>query len=106
MGCHDTNSQQVQRLEQPTSKAACRCFNSSWIAHFGAPEVVVCNGGPEFMKNFTDGAEMWGIMMHGCSSESPRENGRAERHGDWVKDKVESELQATGGVVRSQQDPD
>eukprot|EP00969_Alexandrium_andersonii_P086780 3827362-Alexandrium_andersonii.AAC.1 len=45
-------------------------------------------------------------MMHVCNSESPWENGRAERHGGWVKGKVEAELQATGGVVRSQQDLD
>eukprot|EP00969_Alexandrium_andersonii_P181261 8008704-Alexandrium_andersonii.AAC.1 len=98
MVCHGTNFQQVRRLEQPTSEAAWRCFNGSWIAYFGAPEVLLCDGGPEFMKTFTDGAEMWGVMMHVCNSESPWENGRAERHGGWVKAKVEAELQATGGV--------
>eukprot|EP00969_Alexandrium_andersonii_P195680 8644830-Alexandrium_andersonii.AAC.1 len=45
-------------------------------------------------------------MMHVRNSESPVENGRAERHGGWAKGKVELELQATGGVVRSQQDLD
>eukprot|EP00969_Alexandrium_andersonii_P206535 9124485-Alexandrium_andersonii.AAC.1 len=58
MVCHGTNFQQVRRLEQPTSEAAWRCFNGSWIAYFGGPEVLLCDGGPEFMKTFADGAEM------------------------------------------------
>eukprot|EP00969_Alexandrium_andersonii_P281492 12443808-Alexandrium_andersonii.AAC.1 len=40
MVCHGTNFQQVRRLEQPTSEAAWRCFNRSWIAYFGAPEAL------------------------------------------------------------------
>eukprot|EP00959_Pyramimonas_sp_CCMP1952_P284724 5952326-Pyramimonas_sp.AAC.1 len=38
--------------------------------------------------------EQWGVCQHVCDADSPRQNGRVERHGGWVKDRVKAELES------------
>eukprot|EP00959_Pyramimonas_sp_CCMP1952_P173596 3627620-Pyramimonas_sp.AAC.1 len=38
-------------------------------------------------------------MHHVCDADSPWQNGRVERHGGWIKDRVRLELDSGSGVV-------
>eukprot|EP00959_Pyramimonas_sp_CCMP1952_P219573 4591104-Pyramimonas_sp.AAC.1 len=59
---------------------------SFWIRYFGLPEMIICDGGPEFQAEVERGAEHHGVRQGVVHCDSPWENGRAERHGGWVKE--------------------
>jgi hypothetical protein len=84
---HWTNFQLARVIEEPfTSESMWKCFANSWISPFGAPEVILCDGGPEFQSYFERSAELCGVFLHVINSESPWQNGKAARHGGLVKD--------------------
>ena len=107
--CQGTNFQQVGRLKDyvqgaPSGKEAWKLFSELWIRPFGLPEVVLTDGGPEFKAGFERGAEQCGVMQIVSDASSPWQNGRAERHGGWAKDKVEEELQAGVAHVSNEEE--
>jgi hypothetical protein len=84
---HGTNFQMAKVIEEAfTSENLWKSFANSWISPFGAPELILCDGGPEFQSYFERSAELSGVFLHVISSESPWQNGKAERHGGLVKD--------------------
>ena len=104
--CHGTNFQQVAWLKQydggtPDSKAIWKLFSETWIRPFGLPETLISDGGGEFKLEFERGLEQSGVLQVVSDAHSPWQNGRAERHGQWVKNKAEEELQAGQSVVDS-----
>ena len=66
--------------------------------------MVLTDGGPEFKAGFERGAEQCGVMQIVSDASSPWQNGRAERHGGWAKDKVEEELQAGVAHVSNEEE--
>ena len=78
----------------PTSAAAWRLFMDSWVRYFGAPHLLVTDSGNEFRGAFERGLEFQGILQHAIHPECPWQNGKAERHGGWLKDRLDSELQS------------
>eukprot|EP00913_Durusdinium_trenchii_P022865 g21468.t2 len=78
----------------PTSAAAWRLFMDSWVRYFGAPHLLVTDSGNEFRGAFERGLEFQGILQHVIHPECPWQNGKAERHGGWLKDRLDSELQS------------
>ena len=102
--CHGTNFQQVAWLKQydggtPDSRAVWRLFNDIWVRPFGLPETLISDGGGEFKLEFERGLEQSGVLQVISDAHSPWQNGRAERHGQWVKAKAEDELQAGQSIV-------
>ncbi|CAK0864783.1 unnamed protein product, partial [Prorocentrum cordatum] len=83
--CHGTNFQVVE-LYDGTALGAWRAFMRAWVRPFGPPVFAITDGGPEFKGQFERGVEHLGIFHHITDSESPWQNGRAERHGGWVKE--------------------
>ena len=79
---------------------------TTWIRHYGAPQLVMCDSGLEFKGLFERGLEQMGILQHVIHPESPWENGKVERHGGWLKSKLEKELQAGQSVITSAEDLD
>jgi len=69
-----------------TAEAAWRGFASSWLRPFGAPEILISDGGSEFSGIFARRAEQLGIYPHVTDAESPWQNGRAERHGQLIQE--------------------
>ena len=87
----------------PTSEEAWMHFLRGWIRPHGPPEIVVSDGGMEFRGRFERGLEQFGVMQSVTDQESPWQNGRAERHGLWVKDRIEMELSG-GAILRTLED--
>eukprot|EP00959_Pyramimonas_sp_CCMP1952_P360195 7542259-Pyramimonas_sp.AAC.1 len=54
---------------------------------------MISDGGSEFGERFARGLEQWG-KHHVCDADSPWQNGKVERHGGWIKDRVKAELDA------------
>ncbi len=104
--CHGTNLQQVGWLQNydggaPNSKETWNLFSQLWVRPFGLPEVLISDGGGEFRYEFERSAEQSGIMQVVTDAASPWQNGRAERHGGWVKTRLEQEIQSGECVVQS-----
>ena len=109
--CHGTNLQQVGFLKSydggtPSSRSTWRLFHELWVRPFGLPETMLTDGGGEFRYEFERAAEQCGIMQIISDSHSPWQNGRCERHGGWVKQRLEQELQSGHSVVANAEDLD
>ena len=86
----------------PSSERTWTLYSEAWIRAFGAPEMVISDGGPEFAGRFERGIEQWGVFQHTTDAESPWQNAKAERHGGWVKQRLEAELSSASTVVTSE----
>ena len=76
----------------PTSSTAWRVFLESWVRYFGMPQVSICDSGNEFKSMFERGLELYGVYQHVIHPECPWENGKGERHGGWLKNRLDSEI--------------
>ena len=100
MVCTGSNYQIAQRLPvpegnvggAPTSDTAWRHFLQTWIRFFGPPAMAICDSGNEFKAKFERGCESQGILQHVILPECPWENSKAERHGGWLKEKLDKEV--------------
>ena len=90
----------------PTSQAAWTLFLNTWIRFLGAPQLVLCDSGNEFKGAYERGLENMGIFQHVIHPESPWENGLAERHGGWLKQRLDRELASGRGVIQDLTDLD
>ena len=109
--CHGTNLQQVARLPDyvsgtPTSASVWKLFSEMWLRPFGLPQTILTDGGSEFRFEFERRVEQCGVLHVVSDSYSPWQNGKAERHGGWVKTRLEEEIQSGQGVVTSREDLD
>ena len=104
--CHGTNFQQVEWLKNysggvPSSTETWKVFNRLWIAPFGVPETLLCDGGSEFKGYFERSLELHGVLQVISDAASPWQNGRCERHGAWLKEKAEMELQSGQSTINN-----
>ena len=104
--CHGTNLQQVGWLKEydggsPSSKACWELFSQLWVRPFGLPEVLISDGGGEFRYDFERCAEQAGILHVISDASSPWQNGRAERHGGWIKTRIEQEIQSGQSIIQT-----
>ena len=90
----------------PTSQTAWHLFVTTWLRYFGSPQMVVCDAGNEFRGSFERGLENSGILQHVIHPESPWENGLAERHGGWLKDRIDREIQSGRTLIHNFNDLD
>ena len=88
----------------PTSAETWHHFMRCWVRTFGAPEVVICDGGMEFRDRFERGLEQLGCLQVTTDQESPWQNGRVERHGQWLKERLQLESQEAAAVVTNLND--
>lgn len=100
MVCIGTSYQIAQRIPipdgmnggTPTAHAAWRQFLQTWTRYLGAPTMITCDSGSEFKGVFERGCEQMGILQHVIAPESPWQNAKAERHGGWLKEKLDREV--------------
>ncbi|CAE7735919.1 unnamed protein product [Symbiodinium sp. CCMP2592] len=90
----------------PTSDATWRAFLATWIRFFGPPEVLVCDSGSEFKAHFERGCEGQGILQHVVLPENPWKNAISERHGGFIKHRLDQELSSGRGVLQTWEDLD
>ena len=106
---HGTNWQMVTMVRpvgggeptggNPTSNETWHHFLKSWVRPFGVPQVVLSDGGMEFRDRYERGLEQLGTLQTVTDQESPWQNGRVERHGQWLKDRAEMETGAASTVI-------
>ena len=90
----------------PTSSLTWRLFIESWVRYFGMPQVVICDSGSEFKGMFERGLEFAGIYQHVIHPECRWQNGKGERHGGWLKDRLDSEIHGGRCVLNDLQELD
>ena len=88
----------------PTSADVWRTFQTTWLRYFFEPEITITDQGTEFGARFSRGCEQHGIFQWVTASEAPWQNGRAERHGGWVKSRLTSELESGTCVLETMSD--
>ena len=88
--CWGTGLQVVVKLPAgKTSREVRDAFARHWITPFGWPDLVISDQGPEFVGHeFNEFLGEHGVLDHKTDSQSPWQNGRAERAGAEVKDMV------------------
>ena len=81
--CWGTGLQIVQPLwTNYTAKTVMKEFKIAWVKHYGWPEIIVHDQGPEFMGNeFQNPAGAAGVLTMPIDSQSPWQNGKTERAG-------------------------
>ena len=104
--CQGTNFQQVGMLTNytggsPSSRATWALFEELWIRPFGLPSVILSDQGSEFKELFERRLEQHGVLQVTSDGASPWQNGRCERHGSWVKQRLEDEIQSGQATVTS-----
>ncbi len=90
----------------PTSHTCWKGFVETWCRYLGIPEMVMSDPGNEFRGHFERGCEFYGIFQHLTHPDSPWENGKAERHGGWLKDRLDAEIRSGRGVLETLSDFD
>ena len=93
-----SNYQMVEPLESKKPEEMWDAFCHTWTRTFGAPEVIVCDAGREFLGEFINKATNQGIVVHQIASKAPWQQGKTERHGGLFKnilDKARSDLVVT-----------
>ena len=83
----------------PTSADTWHHFLKFWVQPHGIPEAAITDGGMEFRDRFERGLEQLGTLQTVTDQESPWQNGRVERHGQWVKERLELELSGGTSVL-------
>jgi len=104
--CQGTNLQLVALLPNysggpPNSKDAWILFSKTWIAAYGLPQVILCDQGSEFKGHFERALEQAGVLQTVTDSAAPWQNGRVERHGSWLKTRLEEEVQSGQSIIQS-----
>ena len=85
--CWGTGLQIVQPLwTSYTAKTVTKEFKIAWVKHYGWPEIIVHDQGPEFMGNeFQNPAGAAGVLTMPIDSQSPWQSGKTERAGQSFK---------------------
>ena len=96
MVCSGTHYHVVQRLPIPSGSAGgtptWRGFASSWLRFLGAPSLMITDSGSEFKGIFERQCESHAILQHVTIPVQPWKNAFAERHGGWLKEKLDQEI--------------
>ena len=80
MICWGTGYQQACRVPDNTSASVARDFATHWHKHYWMPELPITDQGPEFVgKEFTSCVADHACLHHFIDSQSPWQQGRAER---------------------------
>lgn len=88
----------------PGSHLVWKAFQNTWLRYLFEPEIVITDDGPEFADRFARGLEQHGCFHHTTDRQSPWQNARAERHGGWVKEKLQAEISSGDCVIFSEAD--
>ena len=76
----------VATVPDKTAKSARDAFAKYWVRYFGFPELLVSDQGTEFTGAvFGNYVGEGGTLLHFIDSQSPWQNGRAERAGGSFK---------------------
>ena len=78
-----------ETIKDKQSNTVKEAFAKCWTKHYGAPELLVTDQGPEFLGGaFTKYISEQGCVHHTIDSQSPWQQGRTERAGGSVKENL------------------
>eukprot|EP00971_Amphidinium_carterae_P047379 933651-Amphidinium_carterae.2 len=104
MLCQGTNWHVCVMLERCNARSVWAAYTEYWVRAYGVPEAILTDGGSEFAEVFSAGLERQSVLQMMSDPESPWQNGRAERHGGWIKERIEMEANQPGSLLRSKAD--
>ena len=85
--CWGTGYQMACTIPNKQSATVRNAFSTLWIKHYGWPELMVTDQGPEFTGHeFSTYVGENGCLHHFIDSQSPWQQGRTERAGDSLKE--------------------
>ena len=91
-----TNYQLVTQVADRTAESALQALMGEWFRHYGAPRLLVCDQGREFVgANFCTAINEAGTVIHLTDSRSPWQNSRTERLGGSWKQRLGKICQET-----------
>ena len=89
----------VEPLVDKRAETVCAKFMQSWVAHYGAPKLLVCDQGREFTgAAFVDYLNQYGVPIHFIDVRAPWQNSRTEKAGDIYKNRLETVIHETTAV--------
>ena len=89
--CLGTSLQIVEMINDKTSEQVTAALLRTWFAHYGAPRMLICDQGGEFVgSKFADTLTDLGVIVHYTDVASPWQNGRVERFGGSFKSTLET----------------
>ena len=75
--------------DTPQAASTWASFQRTWLRHYGMPEVVVTDGGPEFKAEFANKTAQAGIFHHVTDAHAPWQNGPTERMNSVYREHLE-----------------
>ena len=102
MLCWGTGHQMACVIPDKTSLAARNAFASTWVKHYGWPELIITDQGPEFVGHeYTSYVASEGTLHHFIDAQSPWEQGRTERAGGSLQESLLPLMQSSRPLRRS-----
>ena len=81
-----TRFQAAEVLDDKHTKSVVRFLTTRWLSTFGAPRVLVCDQGREFVSwEMEEWASSVSMLLHHIAVQAPWQNGVAERSGGILK---------------------
>ena len=81
----------MEMISDKTSEQVSAALLRTWFAHYGAPRMLICDQGGEFVgSKFADTLTDLGVIVHYTDVASPWQNGRVERFGGSFKSTLET----------------
>ena len=80
-----TDYQVADLTDRPDSSFSREVFQDLWLAVFGPPDVLVTDGGPEFMGSVSVMLDLFGVVQEVVPEGAKWRLGQAERHGAVLK---------------------
>ena len=101
--CWGTGYQMMSVIPDKRSATVRDAFSKDWIRHYGWPELVVTDQGPEFIGHeFVDYVAEGACLQQFIDSKSPWQQGRTERSGDAIKDMLKKVATECGIVTQNE----
>ena len=87
--CWATGLQIVEEIPQKTAFQTFQSFAKIWLVHYGHPTIVIIDQGTEYTgQEFQGRIHDMGVMVHAIDARSPWQNGKTERAGGILKEKL------------------
>ena len=91
-------------IADKTSQTVRDAFSTLWVKHYGWPDLVVSDQGPEFVGHEFANYVGQVCLHHFIDSQSPWQQGRTERAGDSLKEDLRDVIEECAIVTEAEYD--
>ena len=97
--------QQAQTCQNKSAEEIVKVFMSEWVKHYGPPVLLIMDRGKEFYNNhFQETIGGMGVGLHYIDAQSPWQNGRTEKAGGVLKEKILATVSETSASLEDRCD--